>query len=91
MPELPTGIVTFLFTDVEGSTRLWEGHPDQMRAALAEHDALIEFLAERHGGQVVRLRGEGLTRGRTQTRSSPRMRCGHTDRPPSPHPGERTD
>ena len=50
MPEmgLATGTVTFLFTDVEGSTRLWERHPEQMRAALAEHDALIEFLAERH-------------------------------------------
>ena len=54
MPELPTGTVTFLFTDVEGSTRLWERYPDQMRAALAEHDALIEFLTERHGGEVVR-------------------------------------
>ena len=44
---LPTGTVTFLFTDVEGSTRLWERHPEQMQRALAEHDALIEFLAER--------------------------------------------
>jgi predicted ATPase/class 3 adenylate cyclase len=59
---LPAGTVTFLFTDVEGSTRLWERHPGQMRAALAEHDALIEFLAERHGGQVVRPRGEGDSR-----------------------------
>ena len=64
MPErgLPTGTVTFLFTDVEGSTGLWERHPEQMRAALAEHDALIEFLAERHGGMVVRPRGEGDSR-----------------------------
>src|SRR5262245_4519415 len=62
MPALPTGTVTFLFTDVEGSTRLWERHPDQMRAALAEHDALIEFLAEQHGGVVVRPRGEGDSR-----------------------------
>jgi class 3 adenylate cyclase len=32
MPELPTGTVTFLFTDLEGSTRLWEEHPEAMRA-----------------------------------------------------------
>jgi class 3 adenylate cyclase len=61
-PELPTGTVTFLFTDVEGSTRLWERAPDQMRSALAEHDALIEVLAARHGGRVVRPRGEGDSR-----------------------------
>jgi class 3 adenylate cyclase len=34
MRELPTGTVTFLFTDLEGSTRLWEQHPDAMRNAL---------------------------------------------------------
>src|SRR5262245_48774846 len=65
MPDsttLPTGTVTFLFTAVEGSTRLWERHPDQMRAALAEHDALIEFLTAQHGGVPVRPRGEGDSR-----------------------------
>jgi class 3 adenylate cyclase len=35
MPELPTGTVTFLFTDVEGSTRLWQEQPEAMRPALA--------------------------------------------------------
>src|SRR5262245_51577324 len=60
--RLPTGTVTFLFTDVEGSTRLWEAHPDQMRAALVAHDALIEALTEQHGGRVVRPRGEGASR-----------------------------
>src|SRR5262245_30738245 len=59
---LPTGTVTFLFTDIEGSTRLWERHPDPMRAALVEHDALIEFLTAQHGGVVVRPRGEGDSR-----------------------------
>ncbi len=62
MASPPSGTVTFLFTDVEGSTRLWERHPEQVRAALAEHDALIEFLSEQHGGQVVRPRGEGDSR-----------------------------
>src|SRR5919204_1232789 len=62
MPALPTGTVTFVLTDVEGSTRLWEQHPDGMRAATVQHDAIVEFLTERHGGQVVRPRGEGDSR-----------------------------
>ena len=62
LADLPRGTVTFLFTDVEGSTRLWEAHPDGMRAALVEHDALIEFLTAQHGGHVVRPRGEGDSR-----------------------------
>jgi class 3 adenylate cyclase len=54
--------VTFLLTDVEGSTRLWEQSPDGMRAALVRHDALIEGLVTEHGGTVVRPRGEGDSR-----------------------------
>ena len=42
MPDLPTGTVTFLFTDVEGSTPLWEQRQGTMRAALARHDSLVE-------------------------------------------------
>jgi len=38
---LPAGTITFLFTDIEGSTRLWEHHSETMRAALARHDALL--------------------------------------------------
>jgi class 3 adenylate cyclase len=41
MANLPSGTVTFLFTDIESSTRLWEHHPEAMRAALARHDALL--------------------------------------------------
>ena len=41
MAELPSGTVTFLFTDIEGSTRLWEVYPDAMRAALARHDEIL--------------------------------------------------
>ena len=59
MAELPSGTVTFLFTDIEGSTRLWEHDPDRMRVALARHDALLTAAITRHGGVVVKARGEG--------------------------------
>ena len=39
MADLPTSAVTFLFTDIEGSTKLWEQHPDAMHESLARHDA----------------------------------------------------
>jgi class 3 adenylate cyclase len=58
-PELPTGTVTFLFTDVEGSTRLWEQHPGPMRQVMTRHDALLTAIVEQHDGVVVRPRGEG--------------------------------
>jgi predicted ATPase/class 3 adenylate cyclase len=59
MPDLPTGTVTFLFTDIEGSTRLWEQHPEAMEAALARHDALALEIVQQHAGRVVKHRGEG--------------------------------
>jgi predicted ATPase/class 3 adenylate cyclase/DNA-binding CsgD family transcriptional regulator len=61
-PALPIGTVTFLLTDVEGSVRLWEQHPSQMRAVLSRHDVLFETLAQAHGGTMVRPRGEGDSR-----------------------------
>jgi len=45
-PAPPTGTVTFLFTDIEGSTRLWQDEPDLMRAALAEHDGLLREVID---------------------------------------------
>ena len=50
----------FLFTDIEGSTRLWEERPDEMRAALAEHDALVRSAIEAHGGYVFSTGGDGF-------------------------------
>ena len=41
MTDLPSGTVTFLFSDIEGSTRLWEEHPDAMRECLARHDEIM--------------------------------------------------
>jgi predicted ATPase/class 3 adenylate cyclase len=60
--ELPSGTLTFLFTDIEGSTQLWEQYPEQMRVALRRHDELIEAEVLQHGGLVVRPRGEGDSR-----------------------------
>lgn len=57
--NFPTGIVTFLFTDIEGSTRLWEEFPDAMRSALARHDRLLTEAILEDGGLVVKSRGEG--------------------------------
>src|SRR2546421_124909 len=45
MAGLPTGTVTFLFTDLEGSTRLWEEHPEAMKSALARHDEIVRSAA----------------------------------------------
>jgi class 3 adenylate cyclase len=67
---LPTGTVTFLFTDLEGSTRLWEQCPDATRQALSRHDALIEALVAEHEGTVVRPRGEGDSRFAVFSRAS---------------------
>ena len=62
MPELPEGVVTFLFTDVQGSTRLFEEAPDTMLEALRQHDEAIEEAVAAHGGIPVRPRGEGDSR-----------------------------
>jgi len=56
---LPTGIVTFLLTDIEGSTRLWEREPDAMRQALARHDEIVYACVRRQNGHVVKSKGEG--------------------------------
>jgi predicted ATPase/class 3 adenylate cyclase len=58
--SLPTGTVTFLFTDVEGSTRLWEDHPDAMHDVLARHDEIVRGAIESHGGYVVKTTGDGF-------------------------------
>ena len=57
--ELLTGTVTFLLTDIEGSTRLWEVVPDAMEVALERHNRLLTGVIEDHGGVVVTSRGEG--------------------------------
>jgi class 3 adenylate cyclase len=58
--DLPSGTVTFLFTDLEGSTRLWQEQPEAMKAALARHDRLVRDAIESHGGYVVKTTGDGF-------------------------------
>ncbi|HEY0345719.1 MAG TPA: BTAD domain-containing putative transcriptional regulator [Solirubrobacteraceae bacterium] len=56
---LPSGVVTFLLTDIEGSSRLWEADPDAMAAALELHDESIARLVEHHDGRLLKDKGEG--------------------------------
>lgn len=58
-PELPEGVVTFLLTDIEGSTPLWETHTSAMSVALARHEALVTEVVASHGGRLIKSRGEG--------------------------------
>ena len=56
----PSGVVTFLFTDVEGSTRRWEADAEAMRAALAAHDQVLRRAIEAHGGFLFKHTGDGV-------------------------------
>jgi predicted ATPase/class 3 adenylate cyclase len=52
--------VTFLFTDIEGSTRLWEQHPEAMAAALGAHNKLLSGIVSKHGGRVFKTVGDSF-------------------------------
>src|SRR6188768_1074328 len=56
----PIGTVTFLFTDVEGSTRRWQDDPEAMRALLDEHDAILRDVIEKHRGFLFKHTGDGV-------------------------------
>jgi predicted ATPase/class 3 adenylate cyclase len=56
----PSGTVTFLFTDIEGSTRLWEAVPEAMRAAQELHDDVVRSAIDVHAGYVFSTAGDGL-------------------------------
>jgi predicted ATPase/class 3 adenylate cyclase len=56
----PSGTVTFLFTDLEGSTKLWEQHPEAMKLALARHDEILRLAMDTHGGHIIKTTGDGL-------------------------------
>jgi class 3 adenylate cyclase len=67
----PSGVVTFLFTDVEGSTRRWETGADAMRKALAAHDEVLRTAGVRLGHDVRKRCAVGVLTART-----PGTRCG---------------
>jgi class 3 adenylate cyclase len=60
MRELPSGTIAFLFTDIEGSTRLWERDPAAMRAAVARHDALLASAIEDNHGSLYKHVGDSV-------------------------------
>ena len=66
----PSGVVTFLFTDVEGSTRRWEADADGMRAALAAHDEVLREAIEMHGGYLFSHTGDGVVAAFASPRSA---------------------
>ena len=59
MNELPSGTVTFLFTDIEGSTQLWEKYPETMQAVLAKHDLILKEAIESNYGHIIKTTGDG--------------------------------
>ena len=60
MIQAPAGTVTFLFTDIEGSTRVWQQHPEAMPAALRRHHALLSESIAAHGGYVFQIIGDAF-------------------------------
>ena len=58
--HLPSGTVTFLLTDLEGSTRMWEQDPDAMKAAMVRHDEILEKTIAAHRGFVFSRMGDGM-------------------------------
>jgi predicted ATPase/class 3 adenylate cyclase len=60
MTGISTGTITFLFTDVEGSTKLWERNPEAMSQALSHHDELIRNAVEAHDGFVFKTVGDAF-------------------------------
>ncbi|MGO8966986.1 MAG: ATP-binding protein [Mycobacterium sp.] len=66
----PSGVVTFLFTDVEGSTRRWEADAEVMRAALAAHDEVLRSAIEAHGGWLFKHTGDGVCAAFASPRSA---------------------
>jgi predicted ATPase/class 3 adenylate cyclase len=60
MADLPTGTVTFLFTDVEGSTKLWGRYPEAMQATMARHDEVLREVMDSSGGYVFKTVGDAF-------------------------------
>ncbi len=76
MTTRPTGIVTFLLTDVEGSTGAWEAHPEAMARAMARHDAIVRAVVEAHGGYVFSTAGDAFAAAFTSATDAARAAVG---------------
>jgi predicted ATPase/class 3 adenylate cyclase/Tfp pilus assembly protein PilF len=59
-PNIPTGTITFLFTDIEGSTKLWESNPNEMNLALSKHDSILRQAIESNTGYVFKTVGDAF-------------------------------
>ena len=66
MSRLPSGTIAFLFTDIEGSTRLWDQNPKAMQAAVEQHNILLVEAIESHGGHVFKIIGDEFQAAFTQ-------------------------
>lgn len=60
MLDLPTGTVTFLYTNIESSTKRWEQYPQVMKAAVERHDTIMRQAIEDYGGWVFRTMGDAF-------------------------------
>jgi class 3 adenylate cyclase len=70
MAAAPCGVVTFMFTDIEGSTRRWEADADGMRAALLKHDDVLRDVIEKHEGFLFSHTGDGVVAAFTSPTSA---------------------
>ena len=60
MASPPTGTVTFMFTDIEGSTKMWERSPHAMHRSLSRHDEILREAIEKRGGYVFKMVGDAF-------------------------------
>ena len=74
---LPTGVVTFVLTDVVGSTELWERVPEAMATALARHDEIVAGVVRAEGGSLVKSKGEGDSTFSAFARASDALRAAY--------------
>jgi class 3 adenylate cyclase len=77
MAALPSGVVTFVLTDVVGSTELWERVPAAMDRALARHDEIVASTVAAHGGVILLAKGEGDSTFSVFARASDALAAAH--------------
>jgi class 3 adenylate cyclase len=69
MTNLPAGTVTYLFTDIQGSTPLWERMPGAMKAAVRRHFDILQEAIAAHGGHVFKIVGDAFQAGGDHSRN----------------------